>query len=125
MRYILFLIISTWLVNSCNKTQDKLDKAWIKIEYAEENYTKMTAEEWRELELVIIDLNSDMELNRQKYSDVQIKEIGKIKGRYTSILLKKGINDFKDSVKDLNNQIEGFMDGINDNKTTKTKTHEE
>jgi hypothetical protein len=59
------------------------------------------------------ELESDLEQNRDKYTDEQVKEIGKLQGRYFALAVKKGINDFQESLKDLGSQMEGFIQGIN------------
>jgi len=80
---------------------------------------KMTAKDWSALEKKMQELENDLEQNRDKYTDEQVKEIGKLQGRYFAIAVKKGLNDFQESVKNLGNQMEGFMEGITD--TTNNK----
>jgi hypothetical protein len=101
-------------LNGCNNVQSRLDKAEKKIEYAEQNKEKMTTKDWSALKMKMHELESDLEQNRDKYTDEQIKEAGKLQGRYFAINLKKRINDFQESVTDLSNQMEGFIEGISD-----------
>jgi hypothetical protein len=77
----------------------------------------------------MLELESDLEQNKDKYTDEQVKEIGKLQGRYFAVSLKKGINNFQESLKDLNNQMEGFIEGIksdtnNNNKNNNTNENE-
>jgi hypothetical protein len=108
---ILFLGFIITLVG-CNNIQSKLDKADIEIEYAEQNIEEMTEKDWRILEEKMQDLVGDLEQNRDKYTNEQIKEIGKLQGRYFAVALRKGINDFQESVQDFGNQMDGFIEGI-------------
>lgn len=108
---ILFLGFIIMLVG-CNNIQSKLDKADIEIEYAEQNIEEMTEKDWRMLEEKMQDLVDDVEQNRDKYTNEQIKEIGKLQGRYFAVALRKGINDFQESVQDFGNQMDGFIEGI-------------
>ena len=106
--FIIFLLVS------CNRIQSKLDKAATEIEYAELNKKEMTANDWANLDTMMTHLENDFHLNRDKYNDEQVKEIGKIKGKYTALIVKKGFNDFKESIKDFENQMEGFIEGMSD-----------
>jgi len=94
--------------------QSRLDKANKEVEYAEQNKDAMAEKDWTALEKKMEELESDLEQNREKYTDKQVKEIGKLQGRYFAVAAKKGINDFQESVKDLGNQMEGFIEGITD-----------
>jgi tetrahydromethanopterin S-methyltransferase subunit G len=105
------LILSNIAV-SCNNVQSRLDKAEAEIEYAEQNKEVMTAKDWSALEKKMQELESDLEQNRDKYTYKQISEIGKLQGRYFALAVKKGINDFQESLNDLGNQMEGFIEGI-------------
>lgn len=104
---------------SCNNTQSKLEKVIAEIEYAEQNKEDMTEKDWSALEKKMGELEIDLEQNREKYTDEQVKEIGKLQGRYFAITVKKGINDFQESVKGLGNKLEGFIEGLTD--TTNNK----
>lgn len=109
------------LAISCGSPQSKIDRVSTAIKNAEQQKEELTQEDYDELELKMEELNKDLEVNRKNYSDEQIKEIGKLQGRYTVLLLKKGLIDFKESVKDLGNQMEGFLEGITDTTNNKNK----
>lgn len=72
----------------------------------------MTEKDWSALENKMKELENDLEQSRDKYNDEQVKEFGKLQGRYFAITVKKGINDFQESLKDLGNQMEGFIEGF-------------
>lgn len=107
------------LALSCSSPQSKIDRVSTAIEDAEQQKAELVQKDYDELELKMEELQNDLEVNRKNYSDEQIKEIGNLQGRYTALLVKKGLIDFKESVKDLGNQMEGFIEGITD--TTKNK----
>jgi predicted nuclease with TOPRIM domain len=113
MRQTILLLGFLIALSSCNNVQSRLDRAEKDIEYAEQNKEDMTDADWFALEKKMQELESDLELNREKYTDEQVKEIGKLQGRYFALAVKKGINDFQESLKDLGNQMEGFIQGIN------------
>lgn len=99
-------------LSSCNTAQSKIDHLEDNIESAEQNQDGMIDKDWSDLELNMQNLEKDLEQNRDKYTDEQVKEIGKLQGRYFAVAVKKEIINFQESVKDLGNQMEGFIEGI-------------
>lgn len=121
MRQTVLLLGLLIALSSCNNVQSRLDRAEKEIEHAEQNKKEMTEKDWSTLEKKMKELESDLEQNIGKYTDEQVKKIGKLQGRYFAVAVKKGINDFKESVKDLGNQMEGFIEGITDSTNNKNK----
>jgi hypothetical protein len=121
MRLTILLLAFFIASSGCNIVQSRLDKAEKEIEYAEQNKQEMTAKDWSALEKKMNELESDLEQNREKFTDEQVKEIGKLQGRYFAVAVKKGINDFQESVKNLGNQMEGFIEEITDSTNNKNK----
>jgi uncharacterized protein YceK len=124
MRQTILLLIFFVALSGCNNVQSRLDKAEKELVYAEQNKEDMSNEDWTALETKMLELESDLEQNRDKYTDEQVKEIGKLQGRYYAVAVKKGINDFQESVKDLGNQMEGFIEGIKSDTDNKTNENE-
>ena len=112
------------LLFSCNQSQSGIEKASKMIEHAEQNKDALTQSEFDKVELKMEELKSDLEQNREKYTDEQLKEIGKLQGRYLAIAVKKGINDIQEDVKDIGNQMEGFIEGIQSDTNNKTNENE-
>jgi len=123
MRVVLIVIIFLSL-SACNNLQSKIKSTDKEIERAEQNKEEMTAKDWSVLENKMKELQSDLEQNREKYTDEQVKEIGKLQGRYFAVAVKKGINDFQESVNDISNQMEGFIEGIKADTNNKTIENE-
>ena len=113
----LVLLFSLAVLVSCDPVQNKLESTAAEIESAENNLAEMSAEDWTKLEISMGELKQDLELNRNDYSEEQIKEAGRIQGNYAALVMKKGINDIKESVEDFGNQMEGFIEGINSDTT--------
>ncbi len=84
------------------------------MEHAEQSKVDLSKSELDELKNQMKDLQTDLETNRKDYTDEQIKEISRLKGRYTALLVKEGFNEIKNSLKDLEYQMEGFIDGMTD-----------
>ncbi len=113
MRYkLLVLAILAASLLSCNRSQAKIDDVKDEIEYAEENKADLTASDLENLEIIMDELEGDISLSPDKYTEEQIKEFRKLQGKYAALLVKKGINNFQESLKDLGTQMEGFIEGF-------------
>ena len=123
MKYIFYLIFTIFFLASlsCNRVQSKFNNASNEIENAQQNIKEMNSSDWSELKNTMTELEDHFESNKDNYSDEQVKEIGRIQGKYAALLVKKGINDFQESLKDLGNQVEGLVEGITDTTNTKNK----
>ena len=124
MRQTILLLGFFIVLSSCNNFQSRLDSAEKEIEYAEQNKEDMTEKDWSALEKKMGELEIDLLQNREKYTDEQVKEIGKLLGRYFAITVKKGFNDFQESLKVIGNQMDGFIEGIKSNTNNKTNENE-
>jgi len=113
VRKFIILFAVLFFIISCNHAQSQLDNASGEIEYAEKNKKDLSNKDLADLKIMMEALESDFELNRDKYDDEQIKEYGRIQGRYTSLIVNKGLADFQETVKDLGKQMEGFIEGVN------------
>ncbi len=108
-----FLLLPTFLFFvGCNASQTKIDKASSIIESFENDKAEISSEDWFELENLMRELDNDMTSNKIDFSDEQKSEVKRLQGRYAAILVKKGIDDFNEAVKDLKNQMEGLIEGI-------------
>lgn len=110
-------IMVLFFLSACNNEQSKIEKALTEIEKAEMGIEEMTAEDWMELEFQMKALESDFELNRPNYSEEQVKEVGRIQGKYVALVMKKGLNDLQESVQDFGNQMKGFIEEIESDTT--------
>ena len=112
MKNLIFVFFVLFILFSCDTTQSKLENTETEIEYIEQNEEDMTAKDWFALEKKMQELESDLEQNRDKYTDEQVKEIGKLQGRYAALILKKEIRDLQESINDFGHQMEGFVEGF-------------
>jgi len=123
MKNLKFIFLILFL-SSCNLSEHKIEKVNSIIENAEQNIDGLTKEDIEDLDLKIEELKYELEMNRNKYTDEQVKEILKIQGRYAALIVKKEFNTFKETVNDLGNQIEGFIEGIKSDTINKTNENE-
>lgn len=99
----------SFIFMSCDNVQMKIDSAKAKIENAENKGDSMTQEDYDELDITMSQLQTDMENNRSKYSEEQIKYIGELQGRHKLIVLKKIYNELIKSAQDSGYQLVGVI----------------
>ena len=109
----------------CNSSQSEIDKTSAMIQKAEKKEKALSDAEYDKLTSAMEHLQKHLDEHRDSYSDAQIREIGKLQGRYAAIAVKKGFDDFGKSVKDFGNKVEGFIEGITDTINNKTNKNEE
>ena len=109
---LITLLLLLSIFYACNMTQSRIDSVKSKIENAEENFEKLSSDEWKSLDSSIKNLRDDFKKNKDDYSDEQRKEIAEIKGRYTALQIKKGTKDFINSVIDFGTEIENIYNGL-------------
>jgi hypothetical protein len=110
----IFSVFCTVMLVACYGEQSKIDSLKNDVVAMEQSPQTMSKTEIDEIEQKINEIDAEIENNRSKFTSEQIREFGNLKGRYAALILKKGINDFQESVKDLGNQMEGFIEGITD-----------
>jgi len=111
LRLIGFLSV---LLISCNGPASKISRVDEQISKVEQDTTQGNDQDWSQLEIRMAELEEDLKVNRTDYSNEQIKEIGRLQGRYVKLAFKKGVTDFRKGLEDLQNQAEGFLEGLND-----------
>lgn len=106
--FIISIILIFVLAIGCNGPRQKIAKLDKQLTTFEKDSTKTNEEDWKKLETSIEELAADVKANRNNYTDEQLEEIGHIYARYSKLALKKGINDFKTGIKDLQSILKGF-----------------
>jgi len=109
LRSFLLICISVGVI-SCDQQQGQIEHAQTVIKDAEKNIEKLAASDWENLESEIAKLEKSLEDDRSKYTEKQIEEANKLIGKYRMLQLKKGVNEFKNTIKDAGQQIEGMIE---------------
>ena len=109
LRSIFLFCISAGII-SCDQQQGRIDHAQTVIKEAEKNMEKYGASDWEKLESEIAKLEKSLDEERSKYTEKQVEDANKLIGKYRVLQLKKGINEFKNTMKDAGQQIEGMFE---------------
>lgn len=110
MKKILILLVGILSLASCDPAEQAFKDFEKFIENLEQNAATFTKEDWDKasLEYETIEKNISM----QKYTDEQLREIGRLKGRYTVQRTKYSIQKSKQNVNDFLMEAGGFMQSI-------------
>ncbi len=109
LNLVLFSFGLSFIFLSCDPVKMKIDDAATQIEAAEKKGDTMTQKDYAELEATMKKLQTDMENNRSRYSEEQIKFIGELQGRHKLIVLKKIYNELIKSAQDAGYQLLGVI----------------
>jgi hypothetical protein len=118
MKYnTLFCLISILCVTSCSlvtPVDKQLDQLVTEIESRK---SSMTDVDWEQADQNIEAFRQKIDASRKDMTVEEISNANKALGRYAGLRLKSGLNDFKNSLEDLGDQLKGMADELAD--TTK------
>lgn len=110
----LLLIITTFflmfIIISCNHAESAVDDLKELIEDIEQNSDNYTKDEWDEK--ILLYSQMEEELLKYKYTDEELKEIGRLKGKYLGLLTKSNIDDLNEKINDFSKKVEGGIEGF-------------
>ena len=88
----------------CIKKLEKLSKE------VKKDYVKFTDEDW---DAIFEQYNAICEeLKEYEYSEAELREIGKIKGRFLCMVAKKNLSKGSKALNDFLQQMGGFLEGL-------------
>jgi hypothetical protein len=112
-----FLISLVIGLNSCT-TKESKDRELTNIEQIIDHIrlknAELNAKEWKFSDDKISYLIHEIDVQRADFTDEQIRRANKLIGKYNAIKIKNGLNEVKNSVKDLGEQFEGAMQEFSD-----------
>ncbi|MCQ2190588.1 MAG: hypothetical protein MJY63_02965 [Paludibacteraceae bacterium] len=86
-------------------------------EHLDKSGTKYSEEEWEVLGLEIEEIEDEIQKNKDKYTEKELAEINRLKGKCLAKMAKKAVNDFAGEfgnfLKESEGILGGFMEEIN------------
>lgn len=114
---ILILFVSLF-ISSCDSKETPINELDDLTEEISENSKEYSDEDWEEAALQYQQIEADLEKYHSEYSDEELKEIGKKKGKCLAFFAKRSAKNLKDNMEDLMHEasgiIEGFTEGLNE-----------
>ena len=97
-------------ISSCETSKTPISELSSLVEKVEDRYDEFTDEDW---EKIVSEYEKiEEELSKYDYSEEDLKEIGKLKGRIFAKMTKNAVKDFSKQIEDLGKQIEGGVEGF-------------
>ncbi|MEE1303353.1 MAG: hypothetical protein UHD64_11265 [Bacteroidales bacterium] len=113
MKKYLFICLTFALVfsfTSCDSSQSAINDLEVLLQEIETNYQTYTEEDWENMSLSYSAIEE--ELAKHEYTDEELKEIGRLKGKCMGYLTKQSIKDLEKQIKDLTKELEGGIEGF-------------
>lgn len=110
----LFTICLTFMIlfgiTSCDSSQSAIRDLEILLNEIEENHQSYTEEDWENMSLSYSAIEE--ELAKYEYTDEELKEIGRLKGKCIGYLTKQSLKDLEKQIEDLTKELEGGIEGF-------------
>ena len=113
MKKYLFICLTFALVfsfTSCDSSQSAINDLEVLLQEIETNYQTYTEEDWENMSLSYSAIEE--ELAKHEYTDEELKDIGRLKGKCMGYLTKQSIKDLEKQIKDLTKELEGGIEGF-------------
>lgn len=102
---------------SCNSSQSAINDLETLLHEIETNYQSYSEEDWENIAITYSAIEE--ELAKHEYTDEELKEIGRMKGKCLGYMTQQSINNLEEEIrvfsKELEGGIEGFLEIFNDN----------
>lgn len=113
-KYLLLSVFAIAFLASCNTQGAAIDRIEDDIAWAEQNESDLEDTDIEEIGASLDEIDSEIDADRQSFTDQEIKEFRKLQGRYAAIIAKRAASQLGDKLKDFGNQVEGFIDALTD-----------
>jgi hypothetical protein len=95
---------------SCDSSQSAIRDLEVLLNEIEANYQSYSEEDWENMSLSYSAIEE--ELAKHEYTDEELKEIGRMKGRCLGYLTKQSIREFEKQLEDFGKELEGGIEGF-------------
>lgn len=110
----LFLTVVTFIMLlgmiSCDSSQSAIRDLEVLLNEIEANYHSYSEEDWENMSLSYSAIEE--ELAKHEYTDEELKEIGRMKGRCLGYLTKQSIKEIEKQLEDFGKELEGGIEGF-------------
>ena len=97
-------------ITSCDSSQSAIKDLEVLLNEIEENHQSYTEEDWEAMSLSYSAIEE--ELAKYEYTDEELKEIGRLKGKCMGYLTKQSLKNLEKQIKDLTKELEGGIEGF-------------
>ena len=109
--YLQFIILFATII-SCNFKNKSINDLSILIENIENNTSNFTNEDWENVVNQLESIDAEFNKNRDQYSDEEIKEFGRLKGKCAAIITKKALNSAVKTLQETTSETKDFLEAF-------------
>lgn len=96
--------------SSCETSKTPVEHLSSLVEKVEDRYDEFTEKDWENIASEYEKIEE--ELSKYDYTEEELKEIGKMKGKVLAKMAKSAAKDFSKQIEDWSKQIEGGLEGF-------------
>lgn len=96
--------------SSCETSKTPIGELSSLVERVEDKYDEFTEDDWDKIASEYERIEEKM--SKYEFTDEELKEIGKLKGRIYAKMTKNAVKDFSKQLEYLGKQIEGGVEGF-------------
>lgn len=115
MKKVIYVCLSAIMLLglvACDPAKSAISDLESLVNKIEANHESYTQEDWDRIAILYSEIEE--ELAKHEYTDEQLKEIGRLKGKCVGFLTKKSLEDFEKQMKNLPKELEGTIEGFMD-----------
>lgn len=110
LKYFSISIMFSLLFSACETSQTPVDHLSALLQRIDNESDGYTEEDWNNITAEFTEIEE--ELSKYEYSDEELREIGRLKGKIIAKMAKSTVNDLKKQTLDLSKQLEGGLEGF-------------
>lgn len=96
--------------SSCETSKAPIEHLESLVEEVEDRYDEFTNKDWEKIASEYEKIEEEM--SKYEFTDDELKEIGKLKGRIYAKMTKNALKDFSKQMEEISKQIEGGVEGF-------------
>lgn len=104
--------IASLLLTACHSKNDPMNELNALTEQLSEDTSDYTEEDWETVGNQLEVIDAEIEQYRDQYTDEEMKEIGRLKGKCAGFIAKKTMNSATQKLGDISKQAEGMIEGF-------------
>lgn len=104
--------IASLLLTACHSKNDPMNELNALTEQLSEDTSDYTEEDWETVGNQLEVIDAEIEQYRDQYTDEEMKEIGRLKGKCAGLIAKKTMNSATQKLEDISKQAEGMVEGF-------------
>lgn len=104
--------IASLLLTACHSKNDPMNELNALTEQLSEDTSDYTEEDWETVGNQLEVIDAEIEQYRDQYTDEEMKEIGRLKGKCAGLIAKKTMNSATQKLEDISKQAEGMIEGF-------------